>query len=123
MSDTDDGSIWDSWSLLRRVHPTQIVRDDNSGNSRVSSGVFRDLEMSVDAEELWEAHGRDWRASLDGYDGYSLVRFAAVVPRSMGLPVIHSPLPDNPAHTEVHGKKTGSMRDKFVASSTWVLLV
>ena len=79
--------------------------------------------MSVDTEEIWQANGRDWRASLEGYEGYSLVRFSAGVPRSLGLPVVHAPLPANPAHTEVHGKKTGSTRDKLVAASQWVHLV
>jgi hypothetical protein len=123
MSSANDGSIDDSWSLLRRVHPSQVVRDDNAGGRRVSSGAFRDLEMSVDTEELWHAHGRDWHASLEGHEGYSLVRFIAAVPRSLGLSVIHAPLATNPAHTEVHGKKTGSICNRLVAASQWVHLV
>lgn len=123
MSSGDDGSIDSNWSLLRRVHPSQIVRDDNAGVTRVSSGAFRDAEMSVDAEEIWQANGQDWHSSLTGYPGYSLVRFAAALPRTMGLAVIHLPLATNPAHAEVHGKKTGSIRNRFVAESTWVYLV
>lgn len=123
MSCTDDGSILDSWSLLRRVHRSQVVPDGNTGKSRVSSGAFKDPEMSVDVEEILQASGSNWRKSLEGYEGYSLVRFPAAHPRKLGLPVCHKPLPDNSAHAEVHGKKTGSIANKFVEASDWVHLV
>ena len=44
MSAADDGSIDDSWSLLRRVHPSQVVRDEMpapAGCPQVHSGIWR----------------------------------------------------------------------------------
>jgi hypothetical protein len=114
--------------LLRRVRPEQIVEDQNSGARRASSAAFKDPELSADAEPILQANGLDWRFSLQGYDGYSVVQFKAGHARAKMLPVIHKPIPPsdgipgNPAHTEVHGKKTQGIANHLVAGSTWVHL-
>lgn len=120
--DIDDGSIPDDAGLLRRIRPDQVVPDENLGGLRPSSAAFKDLEMSVDAEPILVANGQDWRFTLQGYAGYSLARFVAHKPRSLGLPVIHKPQDKNPAHTEVHGKKTRSNAREIADSSQWVHL-
>jgi hypothetical protein len=121
-ADEDDGSVPQDSGLLRRLHPEQIVADQNTGRSRPSSAAFRDPEMSVDAEPLLAANGLDWRFTLEGYAGYSLVRFRASAAREKGLAVIPRPLPQNPAHTLVKGRKTQSILSHLRDRSEWVHL-
>ncbi len=78
--------------------------------------------MSVDAEPILIEDGLTWRFSLQEYPGYSLVSFAAVVARSLNQVVEHKPEPDNRAHTEVIGKKTGAVKDRLRRESSWVHL-
>lgn len=118
----DDGSIANDAMLLRRIRPDQIVDDQNFGARRPSSAAFKDSELSVDAEPILKANGLDWRFSLQAYAGYSLAQFTAGHARAKMLQVIHIPLQKNPAHTEVHGKKTQGVANHLVAGTTWVHL-
>jgi hypothetical protein len=122
MADVDDGSIANDASLLRRIRPDQIVDDENSGARRPSSAAFKDPELSVDAEPILRANGLDWKFSVQGHEGYSLVQFKAGRARAKALPVIHKPINGNPAHTEVHGRKTQGIANHLVAGATWVHL-
>lgn len=122
MADVDDGSIADDAKLFRRIHPRLVVDDKNRSEKRPSSGAFDDSELSVDAEPLLANAGLDWHFSLKGYEGYSLVSFIASAARGLSLPVLHKPLPDNPAHCEIHGKKTTSLARALARASVWVHL-
>jgi hypothetical protein len=128
MADVDDGSIKDDACLLRRIRPDQIVDDENAGVRRPSSAAFKDPEMSTDAEPVLAGSGANWRQCLQGYEGFSLVNIDAVHARAKGLDVIHKPiqgdpaLPDNPAHTEVVGKKTQAIARHLAANAKWVHL-
>lgn len=120
--DNDDGKIRDDAGLLRRIHPGQIIPDANLGRPRPSSGAFKALDMSVDAEPILELNGMDWHFSLNGRPGYSLVRFFARVARESGLTVVSNPEPHNPAHTLVKGKKTQKIAETLRNASSWVHL-
>jgi hypothetical protein len=128
MADADDGSIKDGACLLRRIRPDQIVDDENANTRRPSSAAFRDPKMSVDAEPILSIGGLDWRFTLSGYEGYSLVNVDALHARAKGLAVVHKPikgdptLADNPAHVEVIGKKTQGIAKYLAANATWVCL-
>jgi hypothetical protein len=128
MAAVDDGSIKDGACLLRRIRPEQVVDDENTGTKRPSSAAFKDPKMSVDAEPILTGDGRDWHACLQGFQGFSLVNVDAIHARTRGLAVVHKPikddqtLPDNPAHTEVIGKKTQSIARYLAANATWVHL-
>lgn len=78
--------------------------------------------MSVDAEPILISNGLSWTVTLKEYPGYSLVRIEAKHARAKALAVIHEPRPDNPAHTEVVGKKTQGVANHLRDSSTWVYL-
>lgn len=119
---TDDGSIAQDAGLLRRIHPTQVVQDENIGGPRPSSAAFRDLELSVDAEPALEAAGLDWHFSLKDHPSYSLVRFRASVPRERGLSVVPDPQPENSAHSLVIGKKPQSTVNYIRDRAEWVYL-
>jgi hypothetical protein len=118
----DDGSILQEAGLLRRLHPKQVIPDKNTGKTRPSSAGFKDLNLSVDAEPILRAAGLDWRFTLQGHPGCSLVRFPAGSARERGLSVVPKPTPENPAHTEVIGKKTQSIAKHLSDVSEWVHL-
>lgn len=113
--------IPDEALLLRRIHPSQIVPDEG-GQQRVSTAAFTDVELSVDAEPILLADGLDWRFSLRDHPGHSLVRFPASVARQAGQAVEHKPVPGNRAHTEVIGKKTGSVKTCLRKACEWAHL-
>jgi hypothetical protein len=120
MSQVDDGSIADDWWLLRRIHPEQIVPDKMTGHPRVSSAAFRDAALSVDVEELLEKEGFDWRFSVKDHPAHSLAKIQALHPRSLQQAVVSSPLPDNAAHAEVRGHKSGSVSRALSQACLWV---
>jgi hypothetical protein len=70
--------IPDDCNLLRRINPVHIVADANTGRRRLSSGAFRDRQMSVDAECLLVADSLDWTFTTKGHGNYFLVRFTTV---------------------------------------------
>src|SRR5438876_12140928 len=97
--------IPDSCGLLRRITPNQVVPDKNSGRRRLSSGAFRDRELSTDAECLLLAEGKDASFSLRNHPSFFLVRIRAGFARENGQQVQHLPEADNYFHTEVLGSK------------------
>jgi hypothetical protein len=113
--------IPDEASLLRRVHPSQIVPDE-AGQQRVSTAAFTDPELSVDAEPILSADGLDWRFSLRDHPGHSLVRFPTSIARQAGQAVENKPVPGNRAHTEVIGKKTGLVKTCLRKACEWAHL-
>jgi hypothetical protein len=122
MPDVDDGSIGDGAALLRRIHPEQVVPDSNdAGRMRPSSAAFKDPNLSVDAEPLLSAAGLNWQFSLRNHPNYYLVRFLAGFARRQRLAVVHKPEADNPAHTEVIGKKTQGIANALRDASTWAV--
>jgi hypothetical protein len=114
--------ILDEAPLLRRVHPAQIVTDRITGQLRVSTAAFTDPAMPVDAEPILIEDGLSWRFSLREHPGHSLVSFAAIIARQMDQAVEHKPKPENRAHTEVIGKKTGAVKEHLRTTCVWVHL-
>ncbi len=123
MAEVDDGSIANEADLLRRIHPKQVIIDDNTGQLRPTSAAFRDQSMSVDVAPILAAQGLDFQFTLASYPGYGLVKFQAGVARKQDLAVVPKPIlepPENPAHAEVVGKKTGAVINALKAASEWV---
>ena len=120
----DDDFIPNEAMLLRRIHPDQVVEDRNTGQPRVSSGAFKDPELSVDVEPILTALGLDWTFSLRNHPGHSLVRFAAGIARENGQAVVHDPIPgENEAHAEVRGKKSTGIANRLRDASEAVYMV
>ena len=120
MGAIDDGTIEDEWGLLRRIHPSQIVPDSNTGAPRISSAAFRDPQLSVDAEQLLIRNGHDWKFCLLAHAGYSLARLLAGDARKQNQAVIYDPIVGNDAHTIVKGSKPRSVAKALADSSVWV---
>lgn len=121
-SDIDDGSVPDDDWLHRRIHPSQVVTDGNTGKLRPSSAAFKDPEMSVDSEYLLHRAGLDWRFSLKDHPEHSLVRFRAGIARKNSLSVVPDPLPRNPAHVMVRGRKSPGTANRLRDASEWVAI-
>jgi hypothetical protein len=118
----DDASITDEEQLLRRVPPRWIVPDaNNAGRRRVSSAAFDDPEMSVDLASVREALGEPLTTCLAGHEGFSIVSLLAGVVRERNQAVCRDPLPDNPAHGLVVGRKTVSIKKHFSTHCIWIV--
>jgi hypothetical protein len=102
---TDDPSIADIERLLRRIHLKQIVKDEDTGLARISSGAFRDKELSVDIEKVLRGRGQEIDFCLKGQRACKLAYFTAGSARQFQQVVFHDPMPDDPAHGIVYGSK------------------
>ena len=118
-----DQQLADDAALLRRIRPDQIIDDQNEGKRRPSSAAFKDTEMSVDAEPILKSLGLSWNFSISKHAGYSLVSFTAGLARAQQQAVVVKPEDDNPAHTEVVGKKTRGIANALRDASQWVHLI
>jgi hypothetical protein len=120
----DDKTISDDAELLRRV-PREHLVDDDSGYLRVSSQAFQDppngTPMSVLLADAMRAQGRELEAALAGHPGFSLVSVTAGLARQCDQMVVRDPLPTEPAHALVVGRKTQSVRKKFAQNAKWVV--
>ena len=113
--------IDDQCNLLRRINPVHIIPDKNTGKRRLSSGAFRDRQMSVDAECLLIERGLDWNHSLRAHLTHFLVSFTAGFARQQQQTVEHVPLEDNPVHAEVRGRKSEPICTAFRMACKWVV--
>lgn len=120
----DDSSISDGDRLFRRVHRDFIVRDENTGLARVSSGVFRAKELSVNIESVLKMQGCTPEACLHDYDkaAYSLVSITAGDARKLNQAVFRDPLPDNLSHGIVYGTKNNKkIPEGLQSAAVWVI--
>lgn len=126
---SDDKTIDDETLLYRRImnqpNPpvSQIIWDANEKCWRPSSAAFTDhpngSPMSIALGDTLEEQGLTPDSVLKGHENFSLVSFPARIPRSRGLKVMRKPLEGDPAHGEVAGKKTKSIKKFLANNSTW----
>lgn len=123
-ADQDDPTISNEAELWRRVHPAQVIRD-HEGKWRVSSAAFDDPSngtgMSVYLAEIIIATDRTPASLLQNYQQHGLVSITAGTVRDIGLVIRRSPLPDEPAHAEVCGRKTHSRKKAMAINAIWVI--
>jgi hypothetical protein len=118
----DDPSVQDGDDLWRRVPhtPQHIVWDGNRGCHRVSSAAFDDDDgepMSV----VLAAEAGDPGVMLRGHEGYGVVAVQVAVARSRQQIIVRDPLPEQPAHALVVGRKTDSVRRTLARAARWVV--
>jgi hypothetical protein len=117
----DDASIRDEERLFRRVHITQLVKDEDTGLTRISSSVFKDEELSVNIESALRMAGMLIEACLQNYNAHKLISITAGNARQFNQIVCRNPVPGNPSHGLVCGsKKSRRIRDGLRAAATWV---
>lgn len=101
----DDPAIEDGDGLVRYIHPTLFIYNENLGRRILTSGAFKSSKgpiggMSVDLERQMNEAGLDSLARLRHPD-HGAVRLIAGDVRKLGHQVGASPTPDNPFHGEV----------------------
>lgn len=121
----DDRTIGNEAPLWRRIAPTQVVYDDNMGRCRPSTAAFQDHRdgspMSVVLGQDVLAAGRRPESVLLGHEDFSLASISAGLTRRHGQGIRRAPLPEEPAHAEVFGKKTRSVQKAFCRASEWIV--
>lgn len=121
----DDPTIADDATLWRRIPPVWAVADENLGGLRVSSAAFDNSRdgspTSILLAELVVASGRSAEDVLRDYDGYGLAGLTAGQARKCGQAVAHDPLPDEPAHGFVVGKKTRQAKRCLASAAILVI--
>lgn len=120
---TDDHpSVQDVTDLYRRVHPTQIVWDENDCCLRPTTAVFRDIEMSVHISDVLETEGRTPASVLETRPHHQLIAVTTGFARSQEQVVTRNPLSDDSSHGNVVGMKPKSRRRQFVRHAKWEVL-
>jgi len=56
-----------------------------------------------------------------GHEGFGVVSFPAGLAREKGPGIMRKPLPEEPAHAEVFGKKTRGVKRAFAMRCTWII--
>lgn len=117
----DDSSIADEERLFRRIHPCHIVADENTGQARVSSGAFRDTELSIHIESTLLSTGKSSRDCLLNYPQHRLVAITAGTARHFQQAVCRDPQPGDSSHGLVCGSKNNRRIHKGLCeSAVWV---
>jgi hypothetical protein len=117
----DNASIRDDENLFRRIHLLHLVPDEDTGLARISSGAFKQREMSVNLESALRQSGKGLEACLIGYPRQRLCSIKAGAARNCSQAICHDPLPDDLSHGVVYGIKNGRIPDRLRARAEWAL--
>ena len=109
--------VGDNERLWRRIHSAH-VKDEADGSRRVTSGAFKDAELSVDRAELVDP-AVGWRFTLgeDPIKGVGVAELMTRGVRSEGLEVVPRPVTENEAHAEIHGRKSQPIARRLAQQS------
>jgi hypothetical protein len=118
----NDPSIVASTDLFRRIHPDQVVWDDNQRRLRPTTAAFRDIELSINLGDDLARHNLTPRFALRNYPRHHLVAVTAGFVRDEGQAVYRDHLPDDPTHGIVAGPKPKPRRGRFALSARWEFL-
>jgi len=121
----DDKSISDNSQLWRRIPPWHIVDDKNLGRKRISKAAFEDhpngSPMSVVLGDEVLAASRQPSSVVAGHPDFCLAAVSAGVARLLKQGISRRPLEEEPAHAEVFGNKTDSVRKGFAKAAVWII--
>jgi hypothetical protein len=121
----NDPTILNPSELWRRIPPRWIVPDENLGGLRPSSAAFDNHSdgspMSILLADVLAGLGRGPDTVLLGHENYALASITAGLARECGQGVARDPLPEEPAHGLVFGKKTRPVRRKLALGCRWVI--
>ena len=118
----NDAPVADEMSLYRRVHPTEIVWNDNDGCPRPNSSVFKHREMSVHLDDVLRDEGRGPESVLDGKPSHSLVSLTAGFVKGEDQEIRRSPKAEDASHGDVCGDKTPARKKRFAREAEFVIL-
>jgi hypothetical protein len=120
----DDPTITPETLLFRRVHPSQLIWDENEGRLRPTSNAFKDPEMSVSLGDELDRLGEPpvWCLRVD--PDHHLASITAELAREKEQVVYRDPLEshprygDDPTHGIVEGRKKGARSSEFAKRAT-----
>lgn len=92
----DDPTIADSAPLWRRIPPTHIRVDRETGEARASDSAYRTQQMSVHIASLTSI-----QTVLAKYPTHRVAEFRAGDARAVGCIVVRDRLEDDPSHALV----------------------
>ena len=118
---SDDPTIPDDAELWRRIPPWHFVPDENLGQIRPSSAAFEDHPDGSPMSVLLAAEAGDPQHALAGHQEFALASITAALVRGLGLGVAKDPLPDEPAHAVVFGKKNKRVSRRLAIGSRWIV--
>lgn len=122
---TDDPTILDGAELWRRIPPWHFIKDENLGQIRPSKAAFDNhpngSPMSVVLADVVAEAGRGPDAVLAGHKGFALAAITARLARECQQGIAREPLPDEPAHAMVFGKKTDGVKKRLARGAHWVV--
>lgn len=115
----DDAVLW------RRIPVEWCVLDEDLGVRRPSSQAFQDDPqggpMSVLLAAVMQETGRGAEHALAGNEAFALAAITAGLARKCDQAVARDPVPDEPAHAVVVGRKTNSVRRKMARAAAWIV--
>jgi hypothetical protein len=116
----NDPSIPHDERLFRRIHLTHLVESDG-GKAEVSSAAFRKIDLSVNLEGVMTSAGRLPDDALRNHPDDLLMSVTAGICRNHGQQVGPDPIPEEPAHGYVFGKKSRTTRRALRDAAKWVV--
>ena len=120
MAHKDDETIRSDERLLRRIHPTQVIPDENLGRRRPTSAAFHDFELSVEIASSLEARSLPLTHSLAGHPGFFLASITAKIARDHAQLVCRDPIPGNASHALIVGKKSHRIQKSLAVAAEWI---
>lgn len=104
----DDTSIPDETRLYRRLHPEQVIWDDNERRVRPSSAAFKDEFLSISLGNELARISEPPSFALRDHPQHSLGWLTAEFARAEEQAVASIPTDTDPTHGEVVGRKKGA---------------
>ncbi len=104
------------------MHILLLVRDDNTGLVRVSSGAFKQKELSVHIESVLAEAGRSADSCLHNFSAQKLVSITSANARQFNQAVCRDPLPEDHSHGLVYGNKNSKeVYEGLRDAATWII--
>ena len=117
----DDPSIPDDAELWRRIPPWHFYFDEKLGRLRPSKAAFEDDGDGSPMSVVLAFDAGPPESVLVGHARFALATITAGLVRICGQGVVRDPIPDEPAHAVVVGRKTDSIKRRFAREARWVV--
>lgn len=110
----DDESLADDVALWRRVASDQWVYDGNLGRRRPSTSAFDNHHDGTPMSVVVASECSDGVDNLlRGHESFGVVEFTVGFARRLRQGVVRAPLPEQPSHAHVVGRKTDGTKKRF----------
>jgi len=99
-----------------------LVRDDDTGLARVSSGAFKDKELSIHIESALREAGRPIESCLQNDNSLRLVSIKAKDARAFNQAVCRDPTPEDSSHGLIYGSKNNKkISEGLRTAAIWII--